>query len=58
MSRRVTFFAIASLTCAVLSLVAPAGLRWVPECVAGVYAVLAGLTALEQWSEGRRRREP
>ena len=60
MSRRVSFFAIAAVTCAVLTLAAPAALRWVPEMVSIVYAILAGLTALEEWSTKRHhaRREP
>lgn len=58
MSRRVAFFAIAAVTCAVLTLATPADLRWVPEVVAVVYALLAALTALEQWSLGREHREP
>ena len=59
MSRRVTFFVIAAVTCAVLTLAAPADLRWVPEVVAVVYGVLAALTALEEWSTTRHhRREP
>lgn len=58
MSRRVPFFLVAALVCGVLTFAAPADLRWVPEVVSGVYVVLAALTALEQWSDGRRRREP
>ena len=59
MDRRVSFFLIAAVTCAVLTFAAPADLRQVPIVVSGVYLVLAGLTALEQWSEGRRPpREP
>ena len=56
MDRRITFFAGAAVLCAVLVLVAPADLRWVPEVVAGVYVVLAALTGLEDWLEGRRTR--
>jgi hypothetical protein len=58
MDRRVAFFLVAALTCGLLTPLAPADFRWVPVVVAGVYLVLAGLTALEQWSEARRRREP
>jgi hypothetical protein len=58
MSRRVSFFLIASVTCGLLTFVAPGELRLVPVVVAGVYAVLASLTALEEWSEARRDREP
>ena len=59
MSRRVTFFVIAAGTCAVLTFAAPADLRWVPVIVAGVYATLAALTALEEWSTTRHHgREP
>ena len=59
MSRRVSFFAIAAVACALLTLAAPADLRWVPEIVAVVYATLSGLTALEEWSTNRHhRREP
>ena len=58
MDRRVSFFLIASVTCAVLTFAAPADLRQVPIVVAAVYLVLALLTALERWSELRRRREP
>jgi hypothetical protein len=56
MSRRVSFFAIAALACAVLTLAAPADLRWVPEIVAVVYGILASLTALEEWSTSRHHR--
>ena len=60
MNRRVTFFAGAAVLCILLIPVAPADLRWVPEAVAAVYVVLAGLTGLEDWLENRRerRREP
>ena len=59
MSRRVTFFVIAAVACAVLTFAAPADLRWVPEIVAGVYSLLAALTLLEEWSTARHhRREP
>ena len=59
MDRRVSFFLIAAITCAVLTFVAPGDLRKVPIVVSGVYLVLAGLTALEQWSDARQRpREP
>ena len=59
MDRRVSFFLIASVTCALLTFVAPADLRRVPIGVAIVYLVLAVLTAVEQWSEARHhRREP
>lgn len=58
MSRRVSFFLIASVTCALLTFAAPGELRAVPVVVAAVYAVLAGLTALEEWSEAQRDREP
>jgi type IV secretory pathway VirB2 component (pilin) len=58
MERRVPFFLIAALVCGVLTFAAPADFRWVPVVVAAVYLVLAAATALEQWTEGRRRREP
>ena len=59
MSRRIGFFAIAALACAVLTPAAPSDLRWVPEVMAVVYGVLALLTALEAWSTAREhRREP
>ena len=58
MSRRVTFFAIAAVTAGLLTFVAPADLRWVPQGTAVVYAVIAALTALEEWSAARDRREP
>ena len=59
MDRRVSFFLVAAVTCALLTFAAPADLRKVPVVVAAVYFVLAGLTALEQWSEARRQdREP
>jgi hypothetical protein len=56
MERRVPFFLIAAFTCGVLTFAAPADFRWVPVVVAVVYLILAGATALEQWSEARRRR--
>ena len=59
MSRRVTFFVIAAVACAILIFAAPEDLRWVPEMMAVVYAVLAALTGLEEWSTSRHhRREP
>ena len=58
MSRRVSFFVVASVTCALLTFVAPGELRAVPVVVAAVYAVLALLTALEEWSQARHDREP
>jgi hypothetical protein len=58
MSRRVGFFVIAAVACALLTLAAPVDLRWVPEAVAAVYAVLAVLTAIEQWAAEREHREP
>ena len=58
MDRRVAFFLIAAVTCAVLTFAAPPDLRRVPVVVAAVYFVLAALTALEQWSEARRNRDP
>lgn len=59
MERRVPFFLVAALTCVLLTFAAPADFRWVPIVVAAVYVVLAAATALEQWTEARRRqREP
>jgi hypothetical protein len=58
MSRRVGFFAIAAVVCATLTLVAPADFRFVPIGTAGVYTVLALLTALERRGAERDRREP
>jgi hypothetical protein len=55
MSRRVVFFAGAALLCALLVPVSPADLRWVPITVSAVYVVIAALTGLEDWLEGRRR---
>ncbi|HUP85352.1 MAG TPA: hypothetical protein VM143_06770 [Acidimicrobiales bacterium] len=58
MSRRVAFFVIAAIVCALLTLAAPVALRWVPETVAAVYAFLAILTAIELWAADREHREP
>jgi hypothetical protein len=58
MDRRIGFCLVAALTCALLTPLAPADFRWVPMVVCGVYLVLAALTALERWTEDRRRREP
>ena len=60
--RRVAFFLIAALVCALLTFAAPADLRWVAEATAAVYVVLAALTALERLStrayQRKRHREP
>ena len=51
--RRVWFFVAAAAACALLVPATPDEFRWVPEMLAVVYIVLAGLVALE--TLGRRR---
>jgi uncharacterized membrane protein len=55
--RRITFFLAAAAVCALMTLVAPSELRWVPIATAVAYVILAALVALESLS-GRSRREP
>ncbi len=45
--RRLWFFLVAAMACALLIPAAPADLRWVPKMLAVVYVVLAALVALE-----------
>ena len=51
--RRVQFFLVAALMCVLLYLPTPHDMRWVPLTLGSIYAVLAGLTALDRWSKGR-----
>jgi hypothetical protein len=52
--RRVPFFLIAAITSLLLYYPTPEKYRWVPLWLGIVYAVLAGLTALDLWSRDRR----
>lgn len=52
--RRVWFFVIAGLVSAALYLPSPPEFRWVTVVLAGVYFVLAALTALDNWSRNRQ----
>jgi hypothetical protein len=54
--RRITFFLLAALLCALMTPLAPGEFRWVPEATAVTYVVLAILVALESLS-GRSRRD-
>jgi hypothetical protein len=51
--QRVPFFLVASLTALLLYYPTPEDFRWVPLSLAITYAVLAALTALDQWSRRR-----
>jgi hypothetical protein len=51
--QRVVFFLGAALLALVLYYPTPPGFRWVPMTLAITYSVLAGLTALDQWSKRR-----
>jgi hypothetical protein len=51
--QRVLFFLGAALLALVLYYPTPPGFRWVPLTLALTYFVLAGLTALDQWSKRR-----
>ena len=53
--RRITFFLAAAVLCALMTLVAPGELRWVPIALAVTYVVLAVLVALESLSSRSRR---
>src|SRR5947208_3655606 len=57
MDRRVTFFLVAALVCGLLVPLAPGEFRIVCEVTAGAYVLLAGATALDQWSRHRELRE-
>jgi hypothetical protein len=52
--RRVEFFLVAAIAALVLYYPTPDEFRWVPMWLGIVYAALAALTALDQWSRGRR----
>ena len=52
--KRVPFFLVASVMVLALYYPTPEKYRWVPLWLAIVYAVLALLTFLDQWSRGRR----
>ena len=54
--RRITFFLVAAVVCALLTPLAPGAVRWVPVATAVTYVVLAILVALESLS-GRSRRD-
>ena len=51
--RRVAFFLVAAVVCALLTFASPPDLRWVPEVTAGVYLALAALSGLERLSASR-----
>ena len=53
MDRRITFFLVAAVVCLLLLPLSPPEFRIVCEVTAGAYVVLAGLTALDQWSRRR-----
>ena len=53
MDRRVLFFLVAAVACAVLYPAAPTDFRWVTLAVAAVYVGLALLAALDAWSRSR-----
>jgi hypothetical protein len=53
MDRRAIFFLGAGLTCAVLTPLTPADIRWFPIVVAVVYFVLAAASALDNRSRHR-----
>jgi hypothetical protein len=55
--RRITFFLVAAVVCALMTPLAPGAIRWVPIATAVTYVVLALLVGLESWS-GRSRRGP
>jgi hypothetical protein len=52
--RRVEFFLVAAIAALVLYYPTPDEFRWVPAGLGIVYAALAALTALDQWSRGRK----
>ena len=54
--KRVPFFLIAALVCALLVPVADPAHRWVAMTTAIAYAVLSLLFALDSWSRARERR--
>jgi hypothetical protein len=51
--KRVGFFLVAGIVVAALYYPTPEQYRWVPAALSIVYFVLAGLTALDQWSRRR-----
>lgn len=55
--RRVPFFLVAGLACALLVPVADPQHRWVAVTTAITYAALALLFALDSWSRARERRK-
>jgi hypothetical protein len=52
--RRVPFFLIAAIASWLLYFPTPGMYRWVPMWLGIVYAVLAGLTAVDLWSRDRQ----
>ena len=54
--KRVPFFLVAGVVCALLIPVADPKHRWVAEAAAIAYAVLALLFALDSWSRARELR--
>lgn len=54
--RRITFFLVAAVLCALVTPLAPTGIRWVPVATGVTYVVLAVLVALESLS-GRSHRD-
>ena len=53
--QRITFFLAAAVACALITLLAPSELRWVPVATAVTYVVLAILVLLESLSARSRR---
>ena len=56
MDRRVIFFLVAAVICAVLVPLAESKFRWVPIVTSAAYVLLAGAVALDQWSKRREKR--
>jgi ABC-type transport system involved in cytochrome c biogenesis permease component len=59
--RRLWFFLVAAVACALLVPATPGEFRWVPQALVAIYLVLAALVALETFSrrgdENQRPRE-
>lgn len=55
MDKRIVFFLVAAVLCAVMTPLAPDDLRWVPMATAVTYVVLAVLVTLD--ALGRRPRD-
>ena len=52
--QRVPFFLVAAIAAFALYYPTPEEFRWVPLWLGLTYTVLAGLTALDQWSRARQ----